>query len=164
MNPRTTELREILLQSAKALKQPSEASASEYEAQRDSLAEAVSESLGRRPDLERLIGAGNLEMMKNNHRNHASFMVSVFGLYQPAVLIDTVLWVFRAYRSHGFRLTYWPAQLDTWLQVMAGRLSAETLKEIEPFYRYMQIHQPAFAELSDAELEKPIAGKAGGSP
>jgi hypothetical protein len=42
-------------------------------------------------------------------------MVSLFGDYHPEVLVETVLWVFRAYRSHGFKLTYWPAQLDMWV-------------------------------------------------
>jgi hypothetical protein len=38
----------------------------------------VDHALLQRPDLESLIGQGNIELMKDNHRNHALFMNSLF--------------------------------------------------------------------------------------
>ncbi|MEI7673143.1 MAG: hypothetical protein WCK00_13610, partial [Deltaproteobacteria bacterium] len=55
-----------------------------------------------------------------------------------------------AYRSHGFQLTYWPAQLDTWVEILQRKLSTEALAEVYPFYNWMIVNQPAFTLLSDS--------------
>jgi hypothetical protein len=102
-----------------------------------------------RTDLYSMIGEGNSSMMEDNHRNHVRFLSSVFQYYQPSVLVETVLWVFRAYRCHGFHLTYWPAQLDQWVELYKEKLSVETFQEIYPFYNWMIIHQPQFVLESD---------------
>jgi hypothetical protein len=118
------------------------------------MAEIVSGRMLAREDLESLIGAGNSDMMCDNHRNHARFMNSLFKMYTPEMLAETILWVFRAYRAHGFRLTYWPAQLDTWVLVMKDQLSAVSLEEIYPYYAWMLINQASFAELSEEGVSK----------
>ncbi|MFW5880852.1 MAG: hypothetical protein ACOC2N_07070 [Spirochaetota bacterium] len=68
------------------------------------------------------------------------------------VLVNTVLWVFRAYRAHGFNLTYWPAQLDTWVVLLEKHLSPSSFAAIYPVYHFMLIHQPDFVGLSDEAL------------
>jgi hypothetical protein len=134
-----------LLKSAEMLKQPSH----EFEEKRELLAAEMNLLMLSRNDLTLLVGEGNSSMMEDNHRNHARFMTSVFLDYQPQILVETVLWVFRAYRSHGFKLTYWPAQLDQWVELLKTHLTKETFKEIYPFYNWMIINQPAFVFESD---------------
>ena len=68
-------------------------------------------------------------------------------------LVDAVLWAFRAYRGHGFRLTYWPAQLGTWLTVLGDRLPTDACRETRRVYDWMLVHQPAFAALTDDAVE-----------
>jgi hypothetical protein len=143
--------REALLASATKLLQPSKSAAAEYAQKSERLAAEMNRSMGARPDVDYMV-AGNLAMMEDNHRNHARFIESLFYAYDPAVLVDTVLWVFRAYRSHGFQLTYWPAQLDTWVEVLRRELSPQSMEEVYPFYRWMIINQPAFVMLSDSAL------------
>lgn len=143
--------REALLASATKLLQPSKSAADEYAQKSERLAAEMNRSMGARSDVDYMI-AGNLAMMEDNHRNHARFIESLFYAYDPAVLVDTVLWVFRAYRSHGFQLTYWPAQLDTWVEVLRRELSPQSMEEVYPFYRWMIINQPAFVLLSDSAL------------
>jgi hypothetical protein len=143
--------RQELLNEAATLRQPSEDAAAEYARHGQTLAERVSAALSSRPDLLRLVGEGNQEMMRDNHRNHARFMASLFGRYSAEVLVETVLWVFRAYRAHGFALTYWPAQLNSWLEAMREILSPETYAAVAPFYEWLLLRQPAFAALSDQE-------------
>lgn len=138
-----------LVKSAQALEQPSVQAAQEYEARSPELAAKMNGIIENREDLESLIGPGNLAMMRDNHRNHARFMGSLFMNYEPAVLVETVIWVFRAYRAHGFRLTYWPAQLATWIEVLKAELTPETWAEVYPFYRWMLVNQAAFAALSE---------------
>jgi hypothetical protein len=140
-----------LLKTASALHAPPPKAIAEYANLRDKLAGELNRRLGARSDLDALIGPGNRAMMEDNHRNHARFMESLFRLYSPQVLVETVLWVFRAYRAHGFRLTYWPAQLDTWVEVLRENLSTESFRAIEPFYHWMIVNQPAFAALTTPE-------------
>lgn len=138
-----------LIASATALQQPSTQVAQEFEDKRELLAAEINRLMISRSDLNLLIGEGNTAMMEDNHRNHARFIASVFLDFQPPVLVETVLWVFRAYRSHGFHLTYWPAQLDQWVALFKTHLSPEAFKEIYPFYHWMIVNQPLFVMESD---------------
>jgi hypothetical protein len=138
-----------LLSSAEKLNQPSAAAAQEFEEKRELLAAELNRVMSSREDVAQLVGEGNRGMMEDNHRNHARFMASLFREYRPQALVETVLWVYRAYRSHGFHLTYWPAQLDQWVELFKSQLSKETYGEIYPFYDWMIIHQPDFVQESD---------------
>jgi len=144
---------EDLILSASKLKQPTAEVAAEFSQKRDMLALKINEIFSKRNDIVSLIGENNISMMEDNHRNHARFLESVFTDYNPEVLVTTVLWVFRAYRTHGFHLSYWPAQLDTWVEIFKTELSKEAFAEIYPFYNWMIINQPAFANLSDIAID-----------
>lgn len=142
--------REELLATAEKLPFFSPETVREFAEKRDPLAAEMNRIMVQRPDLTDLIGEGNQAMMEDNHRNHARFIGSLIQNYSPPVLVETVLWVFRAYRSHGFRLTYWPAQLDTWVELLKRELTPAAYGEIYPLYHWMIIHQPTFVGLSDA--------------
>lgn len=150
-----------LLNTASQLKQPSQKAVDEYSSKADAMAGTLNERLSRRKDITQLIGEGNLDMMYENHRNHLRFMISLFNDYNPLVLTETVLWVFRAYRSHGFHLTYWPAQLDNWVQILKDELSEDCFDEVYPFYHWMIVNNPAFAILSDETLLEDFQPKHG---
>lgn len=141
--------RQFLFEQAAGLPAVSTEAAAEYAAQHLTLAEEVTRMLAVRDDLERLIGSGNRAMMEDNHRNHGRFISSLLQAFSPEVLVETIIWVFRAYRSHGFQLTYWPAQLDAWLRIIPSHLSAEAASQIVPLYQYMLLNQPTFAALSE---------------
>lgn len=144
--------KEDLLKSAAKLKQPSEKATAEFTARADAMAIILNDRLSRRNDIVQLIGEGNLDMMYDNHRNHMRFMISLFNDYNPVVFTETVLWVFRAYRSHGFKLTYWPAQLDHWVDIFNKELSQDCLDQIYPFYDWMIVNNPQFAFISDQAI------------
>jgi len=154
--------KEDLLQSASKLNQPSGDAIAEYASRADAMTSILNKRLSQRNDIEQLIGAGNLEMMYDNHRNHVRFMISLFHDYNPVVFTETVLWVFRAYRSHGFKLTYWPAQLDNWVDIFKNELSQDCFDQIYPFYDWMIVNNPLFTFLSDQAISddsKPAMGK-----
>ncbi|WP_035271735.1 hypothetical protein [Desulfonatronum thiodismutans] len=146
--------REELIEKAGRITPSSRQTAREFESLAPALAAELNQRMSARADIDTLIGKNNTAMMEDNHRNHARFMTSLLWLYDPKNLVDTVLWVFQAYRSHGFRLTYWPAQLDTWMQLLEERLSPEAYAEISPIYIYMIVNQPAFAALSENTLQQ----------
>lgn len=150
--------REQLIESAKGLIQISEESLNEYTQKREGLVAALNQRMEQREDAAMLVGERNLNMMKDNHHNHSRFIESMLRQFEPEVLVDTVLWVYRAYRSHGFNLTYWPAQLNGWIEVMKPALSCQAQQEILPLYEWMILHQPDFVALSDPALQ-PATGQ-----
>lgn len=149
--------RNDLIKTAEKLKQVSEKSAGEFSSKKDALVASMNQKMENRPDLLDMVGAGNVEMMKDNHANHARFLESIFNQHSPEILTDTVLWVFRAYRSRNFSSTYWAAQLNTWIEIYKKELSSECFQEIYPYYNWMQINIPTFNKLAEDELDAPLS-------
>lgn len=146
-----------LLNTAKDLEQPSAEAAGEFSKKLEMLTEKMNSYMLERPDLAEMVGEGNQQMMKDNHANHARFMDSVFANYEPEVLVDTVLWVFRAYRSRNFSSTYWAAQLNGWMVIYKRELSENCYKEVVPFYKWMQVNIPIFNKLAEENIEAPLS-------
>ncbi|WP_372746780.1 hypothetical protein [Lutibacter sp.] len=144
-----------LLQTCEELKGFSDKSSEEYDTKSDKLLSEINAIMLKRPDIKDLVGEENLLMMQDNHANHIRFISSILKEFNSEVLIETILWVFRAYRSHGFSTNYWAAQLNTWILVLKNQLSTESCLEILPLYNWMQINIPIFVKLSDDKLKSP---------
>lgn len=143
--------RDLLDKTAERLAQPSKESAEEFGKMKEMIADMVISKLRERSDLDMLIGENNTEMMKDNAHNMGRFMESVFISYNPDTLIETVLWVFRAYRSHGFHLTFWSAHLNAWIEVIKEKVSQSTIRDILPFFNWLQVNIPVFANLTEGD-------------
>lgn len=142
-----------LIQTAGLLKNVQESTYNEYYQKADLLASKMNEVMISRSDINELVGSNNLEMMKDNHSNHVRFIASILKRMNPDVLVDTVLWVFRAYRSHGFTTNYWAAQINTWITIFKSELSPESYAEVLPYYEWMQVNIPIFSKISGEELD-----------
>jgi hypothetical protein len=142
-----------LLETAMQLKQVSVKTAEVYYQNTDELIARMNNKMIERPDIESLVGANNVNMMKDNHSNHVRFIASMLRNYNHDVLVDTVLWVFRAYRSHGFTTNYWAAQINMWIIVIKEILTPESFIEVYPYYEWMQVNIPLFVMASDEKLE-----------
>ena len=145
-------MKKKLLETASALNQPTETMTQEFSKKRDQLAAMGNEQMGQRPDLEKMLGGKNQQMAEDNNRNFARFMESIFNEYNPEVLVETVLWVFRSYRSHGFQTTYWAANLNIWVDAMKQELSQETFDGLYPFYNWLIVNIPIFVKLTDEDF------------
>lgn len=143
----------FLLETAQQLKQVSIKTAEEYHQKAEQLISKINTIMLERPDIESLVGANNINMMKDNHANHVRFIASILKNHNPDVLVDTVLWVFRAYRSHGFTTNYWAAQLNTWIIIIKEVLTPECFVEVYPYYEWLQLNIPIFVKVSDEKLE-----------
>lgn len=128
-----------LLQTCRELKGFSNKASEEYFMKSEVLLSEMNAIMLKRADIKDLVGEENLLMMQDNHSNHIRFIASILKEFNPEVLVETILWVFRAYRSHGFSTNYWAAQLNTWIEVLKNQLSAESYLEINPLYNWMQI-------------------------
>ena len=146
-----------LLATAQKLPQFNEKLALEFTSKRESLVEDMNKRMEGRAELADLIGLNNVEMMKDNHANHARFLESIFYQTSAETLVDTVLWVFKAYRARNFRSSYWSAQLNGWIEIYKAELSNECFNAVYPYYSWMLIHIPDFTRLADEKLSIPDA-------
>lgn len=137
-----------LITSAGKLGPFSKATAEAYAAASQRMVARINEQMLSRPDIDKLVGQAGREMMCDNHANHARFIASILENHNPEVLAETILWVFRAYRSRGFASTYWAAQLNTWMGIIREELPAEAYEETLPLYGWMQVNIPLFEHLS----------------
>ncbi len=146
--------KEQLLATANAIPVVSSEALDEYAAKRDQMVAMINETLLARPDIKELVGEKNLEIMKDNHANHARFVESILRNPDAQTLVETCLWVFRAYRSRGFHSNYWSAQLNGWVEVLKKALTPSAAESIYPLYHWFVVHIPDFTVLSDAEMDK----------
>ncbi|MDT8377582.1 MAG: hypothetical protein RQ739_01730 [Desulfotignum sp.] len=150
-------MKDALLTTAQQLEPPTETAVREFEDKWEQIAAEGTRQLMARSDLEKLVGTGNEKMAKDNNRNFPRFMVSLFSDYQPAVFVETVLWVFRAYRSHGFQTTYWAANLNIWADLLKRELSADAWQQIYPFYNWLIVNIPKFSAITDTDLSGSVS-------
>jgi len=144
--------KDSLLESAALLGPFSKQAVNEYSSKTDKLVNRINTHMLERNDIKSMVGKANLDMMKDNHSNHARFILSIMNHYDHEVLVETILWVFRAYRSHGFASTYWAAQLNAWIIILKEELSKDTFEQVYPLYNWMQVNIPAFDALSEKAL------------
>lgn len=144
---------DYLFDSAQEINPISKEIVKEYHKKMDQLITSINSKMLERKDLDQLIGTDNGEMMKDNHANHARFVYSIIHKPNPEVLVNTILWVFKAYRSHGFSVNYWPAQLNAWLTVLKEQMTKEGFEQMEPLYNWMLTNIFNFAQISNEKLE-----------
>jgi len=145
--------KENLLQSANSLPTVAPSVVTEYAEKQDQLVTEVNKIMLQHPNLNDLIGAGNIEVMKTNHSNHAKFVASIFEQPNPEILVDSLLWVFRTYRSHGFQPDYFQVEIEAWLNVMPQILSPETFTAVQPLYNWFLVNIPTFTKITDVQLK-----------
>ena len=146
-----------LIESASKINHFSEATQQEYAQKSELLINKMNSLMLARADLKELIGENTQEMMKDNHANHVRFISSILKNFSPEVLVETILWVFRAYRSHRFTTSYWAVQLNSWISIMKETLTPEAYNQVFPLYEWMQINIPLFVKLSDEKLESALS-------
>jgi methanogenic corrinoid protein MtbC1 len=129
---------------------PAEAGAA-YEAARGALVSHVNRALAARPDVEQLIGAGNLRTMENNHANHAMLLSNVFRLNQPELLSQTIPWVYRAYPARGFSFDYFPVVMPAFIEAIQARLDAELAAPLVAVYAWILEAHPTMMAAAKAE-------------
>lgn len=140
--------KQALFSSAARLGPFSPSAAESYAAASQRMVSRVNDQMLSRPDLQKMVGEDGQAMMQDNHANHARFIASILTNYNPEVLTETLLWVFRSYRSRGFASTYWAAQLNAWIEVLREELPADAYQEVLPLYEWMQVNIPLFERLS----------------
>ena len=144
--------KDLLLESAQKLQQVEEKYAKEYAEKREKLVTIMNQKMQSRADIKELVGEDNLELMKDNHANHARFLESLFCEYSADIFTETVLWVFKSYSSRDFSSLYWSAQLNTWVELYKEELTNECFAAVYPYYNWMIVNIPSFNQYAAEEL------------
>ena len=125
----------------------------DYVENTDKLIEMVNNDLKKRDDLEELIGNNSVQVMVDNHENHARFMANVFKLNNYEMLLDTIVWVYRTYRRHGFSYDYFPVELKAWSRTVERELGSRSANQINRIYSFMLDNHERFVELAEKGKE-----------
>ncbi|MFW5936838.1 MAG: cobalamin B12-binding domain-containing protein [Desulfosalsimonas sp.] len=141
-------MRSELFEEISALPEIPPQSAQAYRAHLGEMVEKVNALMRERADIALLIGENPMRMMFDNHQNHALFMSNVFSLNAFALLADTLPWVYRTYHHHGFDWQYFPAHLESWVQVLEQTMAPDIADPLIRVYKWMQSHHADFIELA----------------
>ncbi len=142
--------REDLIKSASMLSKPAKSAIKEYQDKINSNVGIMNSKLNSVSEIFKLIGGQqNIPMMENNNYNHAKFMCSIFDNYIPDVFVDTVIWVFSTYRSHGFTTDFWLVMVPKWIDTLKGELSKESFIQVKPFYQWILDNHSSFVVLTN---------------
>lgn len=143
--------RDDLILLADKIVRPDSQASDEYFRNIDLMNVEVNRKMSSMSDLEKLIGIDNLQSMLDNHANHGRFMNSLFTNFKSEVLVDTLIWVMRAYQSRGFHTKYWEIQLKTWLRILEKHLSPHGYASISPVYYFIIDNLNAFEFLANLD-------------
>jgi len=150
-------MKEKLLKEIEKLPDISEEAAGAFKSEMGPMVEKVNRIMAQRPDIRILTGDAPVSAMFENHKNHALFMSNVFSLNMPALLADTIPWVYHAYHNHGFSYSYFPAHIQSWRIVIPESLCADNAAAILRVYEWIESRHETFIELSKAIALKPAA-------
>lgn len=129
----------------------------EYERLADAIVESVNACMRERDDLAVLIGPNNLEIMYENHRNHAAFMTSVLHFGNYGLLAQTLPWVYRTYYNRGFSHAYFATVLPVWMGVIR-EFMGEGSAGIQSVYKWLLDRHEETVKLSLRPATEPDAG------
>ena len=122
--------------------------AKDYEKEEERLVNYVNNELEANPKIFELIGGNPLDLMRNNHTNHAAFMATVFKIGSHELLAKTIPWVYRAYHARGFSYDYFPIELSAWKHAVSECLDHVYAAEIIEVYDWMISHHVDMIPLS----------------
>ena len=88
---------EWIFEQAERIEPVSAQAAAHYAAKQAELVIREDELLMSVPNLSEIIGSHTLEVMFDNHRNHARFMANVFRFNHYRLMARIVVWVYRSY-------------------------------------------------------------------
>jgi len=126
--------------------------------QRSLLTKYVDDTLSAEQSIHDLIGNNPMQIMYDNHKHHAAFMVTVFSLGNYELLARTVPWVYRAYSGLHFSHAYFVLELKAWMQALDQYIAPNLTEEIKSIYAWMLNRHENMIWLSQSEknLSLPI--------
>lgn len=144
------EISRLIEQFTQVLAEVDTAAADAYATNLVLLVHYVNQEMSQRPDIRHLLGPNPLDVMYDNHMNHAEFMLTQFRLQGATTLVHTLLWVFYSYTRRGFATDYFPTTLMTWMVAINHSLDACSAGRICQVYQLMLEQFPNLLRISRA--------------
>jgi len=135
-----------------------------YHRELAAMVDDLNRELGDRLDLGDLVGPDGVELMQDNHRNHAQFMDNVFFLGNFDLLARTLPWVYRVYVSRGFSTDYFPAALHSWQDSVRRRIPGHLAPPILAVYQWMLDKHPLLCSLYPEKSAQELTPVSAGDP
>ncbi len=132
------------------------AGATAYRNMRVELTGYVDETMMAAESIGNLIGGNDPQIMYDNHRHHASFMLTVFYIGNYELLARTLPWVYRAYFSHNFSYDYFKVELQTWIAALHKCIEPALTTEIISIYSWMLDKHEQIVQISQEYTESDI--------
>jgi MerR family transcriptional regulator, light-induced transcriptional regulator len=138
-----------IIEEARTLPRIPVEAATGYDSNKELMIEQVNRELAALPAIHMLIGHNPLPMMREHHRNHARFMLTVFSLNQYELLARTVPWVYRTYHAHGFSYDYFRVQLEAWERAISRHLDGPAAQAVLGVYDWVLSRHRGMIELAE---------------
>lgn len=89
-----------------------------------------------------------LQVMVEYHLHHTLFMSSVFRLNNYTLLVRMLVWMYRAYHSHGLSYEYFTYAFPEWRKAVMLHMNHATGAEIDHVYQWIVEHHSDFVQLA----------------
>ncbi len=120
-----------------------------YIEEAEKLIDYVNNQMGKRNDIVDLIGNTPLALMMDNHRNHINFISGILIFKDIEVLMSTLPWVYKTYRSKGYQYDYFYYELCEWKNAISKLLPPQSANALLPLYDFMLEYHNECIRLSE---------------
>lgn len=148
---------EKIIAEAKELPAVSFEAAKKYSEKKEILIAQVNEELKKDPLINQILGKGTLELMFENHANHANFMANVFRFNQFELLVKTIPWVYRSYKARGFSYDYFLVALQAWSKAVEDHLDNDHVQMINRIYTWMLAKHQEMIKIAQEEVASTVS-------
>ncbi len=148
---------EDLKRAAAALAPVPPAAARAYRAKMATLREHVDREMAEYLAIEVLIGLNPLEILYDQHRDHANFMANVLHFNAFELLAESVAWIYQTYHTHGFSYDYFRLEVKAWMKAVAEHLEAGSAQAVNAVYLWWLSHHEDLIKISHGDLTGPLA-------
>lgn len=146
-------------QFAQALEPIDSVAAVAYSQNLSRMVDTVNTTMQEYERLTDLIGPNPIEVMYDNHSNHAKSMLAQFRFHGARTLVGTLILMYRTYIERGFAPDYFLVELDAWMQAIDQYLDAHSAQSIKRVYQLMRDVHPQILLLAQQTTSAPLPNK-----
>ncbi len=140
---------EELIKSAAKLEKVDSKSLQEYSEKQELIIAKTNELILNNKNIQSLIGEKNESKMVINHTNHVRFMESILRNFNPEIFVNTILWVYKTYRKHGFHEKYWVIAFEKYEKALEELLDKDSYQEVSNYYQWLKRNHKDFVKLTE---------------
>lgn len=142
-------------QFAQALESVDSSAVRAYSQNLSRMLEAVNTTMQQHPQLTDLIGPNPIQVIYDNHSNHARLMLAQFRFHGARTLVGALIWMYRTLIQRGVAPDYFLVALDVWMQTIDQHLDRHSARSIKSVYQLMRDVHPQILVLAQQSTSAP---------